>query len=187
MEKNKEQKNIEERITRIKVLWLSSYALVTVVVIMVVLLSFTNILPIFNTEHTTKPTTGTNSAPSTSSIPSTIPITSKTLSINYITPILMGLIVLTVLFGVMRRGRAFQTGKVLEQFFERLEIKKTGSKTGTYEMDVGQELDLEWLDRGYFKIIFPTNDTFYAKSGELYWKLLLLTYKIEIDTRKNIT
>ena len=180
MEQNKKQIKVEERIKNIKNLWFSSYIGITLVIVSVILLSYSNIITVFNSENVGQ--TGTI----TGSVTGTLPRPTTTLIIDYSTPLLLGLTILALIFGITRKGRAVQTEKVLNQFFERLEIIKTGNRKGTFFIGSNKYLELEWMDRGYFKIIYKSEDNFYAKSGELYWKILLILYKInkEEETKK---
>ena len=187
MEQNKEQITLEEKIKSIRNLWLSGYIVITIVIVSVLLLSYTNIITVFNSEKIGQ--TGTTTGSITESITGTVPKPTTTIIIDYSTPLLLGLTILAIIFGVTRKGRAVQTEKVLDQFFKRLEITRTGNGKGTFFMESNEYLELEWLDRGYFKIIYKSEDIFYAKSGELYWKLLLIMYTInigEVGVKKEI-
>lgn len=165
---------LEKKINRIKLFWIIIFSFIILIAISISISTiFVSIINNQTNNHLGN-STGTFNGPSNSGY-----------SFNF-TPIVLFLILIIPIILVTKVGYNYQINDLIKQFYSSISIVKTDHLHGEIPITEASKLNVEWSSvKGYFIIKFNTDVLVYAKSSELYWKILFLRHKILMNTLEN--
>ena len=184
MNEKNSNSSIEDRLRKINILWISFLIVSFSFILVFLLLNMSNIISEYQQSgHQSYNSTVTNQGITSTingSAISNIPL--KSLSVNsIILSILLFLVSIIIIFGIFYKGRSIHYNTVIKPFFDNLSILKTTHSSGIIPINQNKRIVVHWSDKGYFILQYNDVEEAYAKSTELYWKILFLMHKILID------
>ncbi len=175
--KNKEI-TFEEKIKKIRLIWVLIYISLTFVIIIdFILNSFYFIYPQMKKNTS-------NGQPISGQLTFGTTLTHNIAQVttdNFTTLILSIVIYALLLFLIVissLKGYSFHVNKVTDSFFDDLSIVKSNHSNGIISFAENKEIVINWSSSGYFIIKYNSEEIAYAKSTELYWKILFVRNNI---------
>lgn len=172
MSSNHQKFKFEDKIKKIELIWfLVNTILITIISItfFIILLHSYDVKQVITSNK--QRYTGTDKIPNFSTLSSTT--NSNALPFIVFTIMIYMVLILIIVFST-RKGRSLSVNKVKYSFFNELTLLKFNHSSGLITLDKKREIKVDWNDRGYFTIIYNSQEVAYAKSTELYWKILLV-------------
>ena len=85
---------------------------------------------------------------------------------------------------IVQTARIIQNNKVINEYFTSLDILRTHHLEGVATLDKELFVEIIWSKKRYFILKQNNREIAFAKSSELYWKLLFLKQNLLIDKIK---
>lgn len=90
-------------------------------------------------------------------------------------------------FLVSLMGIKLQKDKTINDFFTSIGVIKTHHLNGTIKLNDQITVEINWTNKGYFILKQDSEEITFAKSTEIYWKLLFLKQKLSVRNSLEIT
>jgi hypothetical protein len=75
-------------------------------------------------------------------------------------------------------ARAYQSDQLIQPIYADYNILRTKRLAGIISINQGKELYVSWSSKGYFVLTYNDEPVAFAKSTELYWKIMYLRHKL---------
>ncbi|MHA2104058.1 MAG: hypothetical protein ACW981_11585 [Candidatus Hodarchaeales archaeon] len=160
-----EKDNLENKLRRVRLLWTT--------ILFVLILLLTIIFSVYLVSLIPEP-------PSTPVEPG-VEVATKPFPIDlaFISTIffISGLITLVVSSGM---ARTYQSDQLIRPIFSNYKIIKKNRLGGIILLNHGKEVSVSWSSKGYFVLTYNDEPVAFAKSTELYWKIMYLRHKLNL-------
>lgn len=166
--------SLEKRMLKIRIFWYGLLLGLFVVFTALFILSFLNSSP--------------GVPPTTSSNNNTVLIHSQTIntnnnqslsSFNLLNSLnILYIIALVTSVLIVQTGKKIQSKIIINDFFKSIGVIKIQKLNGIVTLDKNYLIVINWSDKGFFIIKHDEKEITFAKSSELYWKLLYLKRKL---------
>ena len=161
--------SLEERLFKIKLFWFS--LLITLLLFFTILFILNFLLPIYKASP--PPTHADSIGPNNSTQFNLL----QGLNILYIFCIIFSII-------IVQTAKLIQNNKVVNEYFTSLDILRTHHLNGVATLHKELSVEIIWSKKSYFILKQNNREIAFAKSSELYWKLLFLKQNLLIGKIK---
>ena len=79
-------------------------------------------------------------------------------------------------------ARTYQSNQIIRPIFSSFNIVKTKDLGGIVTINHDKEVRVIWSTKGYFVLTYNNKPVAFAKSTELYWKILYLRHKMYLNS-----
>ncbi|MHA1982928.1 MAG: hypothetical protein ACW967_01160 [Candidatus Hodarchaeales archaeon] len=161
-----EEDSLESRLRRVRLLW--------TVILLILILLLTIIFSVYLISLIPEPPSSTvepGVEVATKPFPSDLAFIS---SIFFI----IGMITIIAFSGMVR---AYQSDKIIQPVFSNYNVAKTIRLGGIVSLNKGKEVKVNWSSKGYFILTYNNEPVAFAKSTELYWKIMYIRHKLNLN------
>ena len=174
--------SIEDKLRKVNILWISFLIVSFSVLSGIFLILMSNIIAEYNQSGNQSINSTITNQGITSIINGLPKKTLKTSSVNsIILSLILSSIAVVIVIGIFYKGRSYHYETIIKPFFDSLSIMKTAHNSGIIPINQNKKIKVLWSDKGYFILQYNDREEAFAKSTELYWKILFIAHNILIN------